>query len=313
MSLIAVTGASGFIGQELVRRLVHDHSVRCAVRASNSILPEWQGHCEAIATGSIGPQTDWSSLLAGADAVVHLAAIAHGKSSDSELIRQVNIEGAKRLAVEAARHGVKRFVFLSSIGVHGDRTDIQPFNEESSYNPYDEYSLSKCDSERAVLAVGKEHGLEVVIVRPPLVYGPNAPGNFGRLTGLVRRGIPLPFGSIKNKKSLISVRNLTDFIAHATISPAAANQAFVISDGEDVTLPELLRTMAGAMGLRSRVIKFPETLLRWMLATVGRSEDLRKLSGSLMVDASKARNLLAWEAPESLSQGVQYAVTPDRS
>ena len=312
MSLIAVTGASGFIGRELVRRLMAEHTVRCAVRSSNSVLPEWQGCCEVTVTGSIGPETDWSSLLTGADAVIHLAAIAHGKAADPVLIHQVNVEGAQRLAVEAVRHGVKRLVLLSSIGVHGDRTGAQPFSEESPYDPYDEYSLSKCDAERAVLAVGEEHDLELVIVRPPLVYGPNAPGNFGRLAGLVRRGIPLPFGTINNKKSLISVRNLADFVAHAAVSPAAANQAFVVCDAESVSLPELLRTMAGVMDRRSRVFRFPEFLLSWMLAAVGRSGELRKLSCSLLVDANKARNLLEWQAPETLVQGLQHALKQGR-
>ncbi len=308
MATVALTGATGFIGRALVRRLLDEHTVRCAVRDSGRIDVELLRQCDLHEIGSIGPGTNWSDFLEGADVVVHLAAIAHGKSNDSVVINQVNVEGARALALAAARQGVKRFVLLSSIGVLGDRTASVPFTEDSKLSPYDAYSQSKVDAELAVVEVGKAHELEVVIVRPPLVYGPNAPGNFARLTALVQRGLPLPFGSIGHPKSLVSVGNLADFLTVAAVHPAAANEAFVICDGDDVTLPELLTAMACAMARPNRVFRFPEALLKMLLALAGRSDELRKLTGELTVDASKARNMLQWAPPETFAEGVVKAV-----
>jgi nucleoside-diphosphate-sugar epimerase len=303
---ILVTGATGFVGRALLPRLVSDGwRVRAAVRVASQATP---AGVEAIDVGDIGPDTDWRAALAGVDAVVHLAARAHvldeSSPEASALYRASNTLAALKLAEAAAAAGVGRFVFLSSVRAHGTRTMGTPLTESSPLAAEDPYGRSKADAERGLGELAGRTGLEAVVLRPPLVYGAEARGNFARLVRLVARGIPLPLASVRNRRSLIYVGNLVDAIVRSLDHPAAAGQTFLVSDGKDVSTPEFVRHIARALGRPARLIAVPPALLRLGGALAGRKDDVARLLDDLVVDSSHISGILSWTPPYTLDQGL---------
>ena len=297
-----VTGATGFVGTKLLAAL-QGRAVRRALRqpAANPLPGD-------SLIGDIGPDTDWSAALAGADCVVHLAARTHVLKEDAAdplaAYRRINVEATRRLAQQAAAAGMRRFVFLSSIKVNGEATLEHPFTEADAPQPQDAYGISKREAEDVLRQIGADTGMEIVILRSPLVYGPGVKGNFLRLLQLIHRGIPLPLGSINNRRSLVYVGNLADAIIACMDTPAAAGKTFLVSDGEDISTPELIRRLAASMGRPARLLPCPVALLELGAALVGQRDAVARLTGSLQVDASLLRNTLGWQPRYTLDQGL---------
>ncbi|NNM82804.1 MAG: SDR family oxidoreductase [Burkholderiales bacterium] len=307
---ILVTGANGFVGQVLCRRLIdQEFSVKGAVRSEKASLP---AGVEKIPVGEIGASTVWKDVLEGVDCVIHLAArvhVMHEERPDPIAeFRKVNVEGTKRLAEAAARSGVKRFVYVSSIKVNGEGTTGAPYTERDLPDPQDPYGISKWEAEEALHEISKNTGLEVAIVRPPLVYGPGVGGNFLRMLRLVEKGIPLPLASIENRRSMIYVENLADALILCATHPDAAGETFLVSDIETVSTPELIRRLSLGMKKRAAILPFPLSLLALLGKISGKSAEIQRLTGSLEVDGSKMRKMLGWKPPRSLDDGLEKTV-----
>jgi nucleoside-diphosphate-sugar epimerase len=308
-NLVLVTGANGFIGRRLCQSLEErGYAIRAAVRELSRAtgLPKT---IAVAAVGAIGKDTDWSDALRGVDTVVHLAARVHvlrekARNPLAEY-RLVNVVGTERLARMAVSAGVRRLVYMSSIKVNGERTHASAFTETDAPEPQDAYGLSKWEAEQALSRIASETGLEVVIVRPPLVYGPDAGGNFLRMMDWLNRGIPLPLGSIRNSRSLIYLGNLVSALISCAAHARAAGRIFLVSDGEDVSTPELIRRLARAMERRPCLVPFPPTLLRFAGLLTGKSAEVDRLLGSLRIDSSKIRRELEWVPPFSMAQGLR--------
>lgn len=303
---ILVTGASGFVGRALLPRLASEgYRVRAAVRRPDSGLP---AGAAPVAIGDLTDEPDWRRALAGVDAVVHLAARAHvlaERSPDAfALYHAANTIPTLRLAEAAAAAGLRRLVFISSVRVHGSRTVGAPFDEASPLAAEDPYGRSKADAERGLAEIARASGLEVVVLRPPLVYGPGARGNFARLARLVARGVALPLGAVRNRRSLVYVGNLADAIVRSVAHPAAAGRTFMVSDGEDLSTAELVRRIARALGRPPRLVPVPPALLRAAGALAGRREDVARLLDDLAVDSSLLRRALGWTPPYTLDEGL---------
>ncbi|WP_281049860.1 NAD-dependent epimerase/dehydratase family protein [Thauera sp. GDN1] len=256
----------------------------------------------------LGDDAEWSPLLEQVDIVVHAAARAHVLNENAEdplrLFQEVNTAGTLRLARQAAEVGVKRFLFLSSIGVNGTQS-IKPFNESDTPQPVEPYAVSKREAEQGLMELSRETGMEVVIIRPPLVYGPSAPGNFGKLANAVRRGIPLPLGAVtQNRRTLVGLDNLVDLIMTCAYHPAAANQVFLAGDDEDLSTADLLHRMAKAFGVSPRLLPVPVPVLKAMARAAGKSGMVERLCGSLQVDITKAREVLGWKPPLTVDEGL---------
>lgn len=305
---ILVTGANGFVGRTLCAALGrHGHAVRGAVRSGGAGAGAGTSH---MAVGEINGQTDWSAALAGVEVVIHLAARVHvmndAASDPLAEFRRVNTAGTEHLARAAAASGVKRLIYVSSIKVNGEETrDGKKFSVSDAPAPQDAYAISKREAELSLLRVAQETGLEVVIVRPPLVYGPGAKGNFAQMLAVVAKGIPLPFASIYNRRDLLYVENMADALIACATHPAAAGQIYLICDGEAVSTPDLLRRLAVAMAVPARLFPCPPILLRLAGKLAGKSPQLERLLGSLQVDGDKIRRDLNWVPPYSLQQGLQ--------
>lgn len=306
---VLVTGATGFIGRALVARLAAEprFRVRASVRRRSELLPS---AVEQVVTGGLSGATDWSEVLRDMGAAVHLAARAHvldDRAADPLAeFRRINVEGAANFATQAAATaGFRRFVFVSSIGVNGNATHGRPFSEVDPPRPVEPYAVSKREAEDALKAIADRTALELTIVRPPLVYGPGAPGNFGRLARIVARGVPLPFGAIRNRRSLIAIDNLVDFITIAIANPAAANETFLVSDGEDLSTAELVTRLGRAQGRRPRLIPVPAAILRSVAALVGKRDVVDRLIGSLEIDSTKARRVLQWTPPVAVDEALR--------
>jgi nucleoside-diphosphate-sugar epimerase len=311
MSTILLTGANGFVGQHLgVYLLKQGYDVVAAVRQPNTSINFTPARL--VAVGDIDATTDWSTALNGVEVVIHLAARVHVMQEQAEdplaTFRQVNTLGTLRLAQQAAEHGVKRFVYLSSIKVNGESTSATPFSEQNIMTPEDPYARSKWEAEQQLLELAAQTGLEVSIIRPPLVYGAGVGGNFQRLLSLVARGWPLPLASIHNRRSLVGVQNLCSLLEVCVHHPAAANEVFLVSDGEDISTPELIRMLAVAMGKPCRLWPFATAMLAMASQLFGQRDAWQRLAGSLQVDISKARQQLGWEPPFSLEQGLAETV-----
>ena len=307
MKRVLVTGASGFVGRILCQRMREQGVEVAAVRRQASppghVSPE-------IAVGDIHAATDWSQALTNVDTVIHLAARVHVMRDTvadplAEFLR-VNAAGTEHLARSAAASGVKRLVYVSSIKVNGEETRAgKKFSADDIPAPQDPYGVSKWEAERALYRVADEAGLEVVVVRPPLVYGPGVKGNFAQMLGIVARRVPLPFASVDNRRDLVYVENLVDALIACASHPAAADQTYLVCDGEAVSTPDLLRQLAFAMGVPSRLFPCPPILLRLAGKLTGKSQQLERLLGSLQVDGDKMRADLNWTPPYSLRQGLQ--------
>ena len=306
---VLVTGATGFIGRVLCRHLLqHGWVVRAASRSGPSAETTPPG-TETVRIAAVDAETDWGEALSGVDAVVHLAARVHvmRESSPDPLgsFRTVNTEGTRRLAVMAAHAGVRRIVYLSSIKVNGEQTTSGPFTESDVPRPDEAYGMSKWLAEQALWEAADGTSLEVVVVRPPLVYGPGAPGNFKRLLKFIRLGLPLPLGSVRNQRSFMYVENLCDAIRMCLQHPAAAGRTFLLSDGEDISTPGLVWFLSQYLGRRSRLIPFPTSLLEAGAGLLGFHGEAERLLRSLRVDSSAIRRTLQWNPPYSLHEGLR--------
>jgi nucleoside-diphosphate-sugar epimerase len=307
---VLVTGANGFVGRALCKTLrLKGYQVRAAVRTS-ATDPETDSaiRAETVAIGSI-TETDWTAPLNGVEVVVHLAARAHiTHETVGDVLatyRQINAEATERLAGMAAASGVKRFVFMSSVKVNGERTFDLPFAEDNTPQPEDAYGISKWEAEQALARIAKKTGLEFVVVRSPLVYGPGVKGNFLRLMRLIARGTPLPLASVANRRSLIYVGNLADAITAGIEAPAAASKTYLVSDGEDLSTPDLIRALAAALGVPARLFPFPAALLELGAAMLGKRAEIARLIGSLQVDSTQIQNELGWRPRFTLSEGLE--------
>lgn len=304
---VLVTGATGFVGRRLVDRLNADAVWQ--VRESRRTVAGPAG-ADVVACGDMGAATDWSAALVGVDVVMHCAARVHvmnDMASDPlQAFRQVNVEGTLNLARQAVAAGVRRFVFVSSIKVNGESTRPgHPFTADDQPQPLDPYGISKQEAESGLLALGRDTGLEVVIVRPVLVYGPGVKANFRTMMKWLRRGIPLPLGAIDNRRSLVALDNLVDLLVTCMSHPAAAGQVFLAADGEDLSTTALLQRLSMALGCKARLLPVPMAWLMWGSRLLGRPGVAQRLCGSLQVDASKARVLLGWRPPLSVDEALR--------
>jgi nucleoside-diphosphate-sugar epimerase len=308
---VLVTGASGFVGRRLCAVLANrGWRVRAAVRDPRTPLP---AGVDRVVTGELGPDTDWREALAGVEGIVHLAARVHvmRETAGDPLaeFRRVNVDGTLNLARQAARDGARRFVFVSSIKVNGEETRPgQPFTEDDLPGPLDSYAVSKHEAEQGLWRIAGQTGLGVVVIRPPLLYGPGVKGNFPRLMRLIRSGLPLPLGTVKNRRSLLGLDNLLDFLMLCLAHPAAANQTFLVADGEDLSTPGLVRRLALAMNRPARLLPVPVSWLRLAGRMLDRTEEVARLTGTLQLDIAKARTLLGWEPPLSVDEGLRRTV-----
>lgn len=303
MKHLLLTGSTGFVGRRLgstlYERDAFDVEVlnRRTLRNTNSIS-------ENEHLGNFDGSEIYLSALFNKDIVIHAAASAHNNTLDPAELEKINVEGTLNLARQAADAGVGRFIFLSSIGVNG-KSNERPFREIDAVNPTDPYSISKWNAERGLQLIAESTNMEVVIIRPPLVYGPNAPGNFGSLVRWVHRGIPLPLGRVHNKRSLVALDNLVDLVVTCIDHPAAANQVFLAGDGEDVSTTELLQRVGKAMGKPARLVPVPPGILIFGASLLDKKTVAQRLLGSLQVDISKARNVLGWKPPLSVEEGLR--------
>lgn len=304
--MILLTGASGFVGGALLDAMSASWPLRVVLRRPlGRALP---AGVESIIAACSDNQ-DWAGALAGVEVVIHCAARAH-QLEDTAVdplseFRKVNVEGSLNLAKQAAAAGVRRFVFISSIGVNGAETTGAPFRETDCPAPHSPYAVSKYEAELCLRDLAAQQGIELVILRPPLIYGAQAPGNFAALMRWLARGVPLPLGSIDNRRSLVGIENLVDLIVRCIDHPAAANETFVVSDGEDLSTTALLRRLGIALGRPARLLPVPARVLRLGASLVGRPELAQRLCASLQVDSTKARRLLDWVPPMSVDEGLR--------
>ena len=307
LSRVLVTGANGFVGRALCAQV----AARGVAMRGITRLPCALLGVENCVVSTVDERTDWQAALAGVEAVIHLAARVHVMADTAENplaeFRRINTQGTLNLARQAAAAGVRRFVFVSSIGVNGAVTYQKSFTAEDPPQPHSYYADSKYQAELGLRELAVQTGMDVVIIRPPLVYGPGAPGNFGSLISWLRRGVPLPLGAIDNRRSLVALDNLVDLIVTCISHPAAVNQIFLVSDGEDVSTTQLLRRMGQALGRPARLLPVPAGLLELGAALVGRRDMAQRLCGSLQVDIEKTRQLLGWRPPLTLDEGLKKA------
>lgn len=304
-SRVLVTGASGFVGRELTKELVQ--------QGFDVVGTSRRPGLGMKVVGALGPDTDWRAVLAGCDAVVHLAARVHVMEETAldslAEFRRENVAGTEALARQAAAQGVKHFVFVSSIKVNGEQTHDIPFRATDAPRPRDPYGISKHEAEQALHRVCEESAMEYTIVRPPLVYGPGVRANFQRLMLAVQKGIPLPLGGItQNSRSLVSVKNLASLIIECLRNPRAANETFLVSDGEDLSTAGLVQAIAVAMDKKPRLLTVPACLFRLLGKLVGKEAIIERLCGSLAVDISRNKVILGWTPRTSVASALRETV-----
>lgn len=307
---ILVTGATGFVGHVLCDVLERSgYRVRAALRRDGSIAGD---AVETVVVGDIGRDTDWRATLNGVECIIHVAGrahVLHDKCADSHrLYMETNALGTRRLAEAAARADVRRFVFLSSVKVNGEETPGHAYTSSDEPHPQDTYAVSKWAGEQAVLEVAATTGIEAAVVRSPLVYGPGVRANFLRLMQWVDRQWPLPLAAIDNRRSLVSVWNLCDLLMHLLESPAASGRIWMVSDGEDLSTPELIRRIARSMQREARLLAVPAGLLRFGAGLSGRKAEIARLCGSLVVDIAQTRNQLGWTPPVTMQDALARTV-----
>jgi UDP-glucose 4-epimerase len=307
---VLVTGANGFVGRAVVARLARDGlQVRAAVRRT----AQPPAGVETAIVGDLSAMTDWTDALGGVDTIVHTAARVHVMNDRAldpltEFCR-VNLEGTRRLCAEAIAAGVRRLVLVSSIKVMGERTAPgRPYRATDAPAPVDPYGISKAEAEATLFEMGKESGIEIVVVRPVVVYGPGVKGNILSLLRWLELGVPLPLGAIHNARSFVALDNLADLLVRCATAPAAANQTFLVSDGEDLSTTTLLKKMAAALGRSPRLVPVPAPLLRAGLKAVGAEKVGMRLLDSLQVDITATQQRLDWSPPASVDDGLAAMV-----
>jgi nucleoside-diphosphate-sugar epimerase len=312
---VLITGANGFVGQALCATAASSgFLIKGAVRVPQSLPTA----IETVVIGAIDSNTDWRNALQCINVVVHLAARVHIMNDQSadplSDFRKTNVDGTLNLAKQAALAGVQRFVFISSIKVNGESTPLeQPFRADDEPMPMDAYGLSKREAEDALRQLAVETGMDVVIIRPPLVYGAGVKANFLNMMRWLDKGIPLPLGTIHNQRSLVALDNLVDLIITCINHPAAANQTFLVSDGDDMSTSQLLRRMANALGKSARLLPIPAWLLQSGASLLGKHAVAQRLCGSLQLDISKTRQLLNWTPPVSVDEALRKTAQAYRS
>jgi UDP-glucose 4-epimerase len=307
---LLITGATGFVGKAVCELAVRRG---LAVKGALRMRGEVPGCVESFVVGEINDATDWGVALCDVNAVVHLAArvhVMHDTEADPlTVFRAVNVEGTLNLGRQAAAAGVKRFVFISSVKVNGEATlPGRPFTTDDIPAPLDPYGVSKMEAEQGLRQIAAENGMEVVIIRPPLVYGPGVKANFAALMRAVQRGWPLPLGAVHNQRTLVALDNLVDFIVTCLSHPQAVNQTFLVSDGQDLSTTELVRGMAQAAGVPARLLPVPVWALQAGASLLGKGDAVQRLCGNLQVDISKARSLLGWVPHVSVEEGLRRAM-----
>lgn len=307
---VLLTGSTGFVGRGLLKKMVSDGywDLVTAVR-SQSVSCAYK-QVESLTVAELGADTDWRKALKGVDAVIHCAARAHviheNVANPLAAFRKVNVEGTMSLARQAARAGVRRFIFISTIKVNGEGTLLGvPYVSDTPPAPMDPYGVSKMEAEMGLRALAAETGMEVVIIRPALVYGPGVKANFLSMMRILNKGIPLPLGAIYNRRSLVALDNLVDLILICIDHPDAANQTFLVSDGDDLSTTELLRRMAMALGRPARLLPVPSWMLERGAAMLGKKALSQRLCGSLQVDIGKTREVLGWTPPVSVDLALE--------
>lgn len=305
MSRVLVTGANGFVGRAMCQQLA-----ACGVSFVPATRREDQAAPGALVVGELAGDTDWSAALSDVDVVVHLASRVHVMrdhvADPLAEFRRVNTQGTLSLARQAAAAGIRRFVFVSTVKVNGEGGP-QPYTEDDQPMPQGAYARSKWEAECALREIAAHSAMALVIVRPPLVYGPGAKANFLSMMRWINRGVPLPLGAIHNRRSLVALDNLVDFLMTCITHPAAANQTFLVSDGEDLSTPQLLVRMAAALERPARLLPVPEWMLKASASLLAKGEFAQRLCGSLRVDIAKARALLGWSPPISVDEGLRRA------
>lgn len=309
--MIFVSGASGFVGSALIKRLATDSSsanLVAAVRRLDLVFPK---NVRSVHVNDLLPTTDWSAALSGVDVVVHCAARVHvmNETSTDALaeFRRVNVDATANLARQAAAAGVRRFVFMSSIKVNGESSKAgQFFTSQTIPAPVDPYGVSKLEAEQVLRQISSETKMEVVIIRPPLVYGPGVKGNFESMIRWLARGVPLPLAAVTdNRRSLVALDNLIDLIVTCLSHPKAANQTFSVSDGEDLSTADLLKRMSAALGRPPRLFYVPTLLIKLGASVLRKPGIYQRLCGSLQVDINKTRQQLDWQPPVSVDEGLR--------
>jgi UDP-glucose 4-epimerase len=305
---VLLTGASGFVGAAILHDLLgrEEFSVRVATRDARAVVST---NYESVLFSGLDAEQCWAQALKGVDLVVHAAARVHimNEKAVNSLAeyRRINVDGTLKLATQAAALGVKRFIFLSSIKVNGEGTPLGvPYTADSVPAPVDEYGVSKLEAEIGLLKLAAETSMQVVIIRPVLVYGPGVKANFLNMMRVLDKNLPLPFGRINNKRSLVALDNLVDFVFLCMIHPAASNQIFLVSDGDDLSTTELLRKLSRYLERKSILLPVPVGLIRSITSMIGKGKFADRLCGSLQVDITKNKNLLGWTPPVKVDDAL---------
>jgi nucleoside-diphosphate-sugar epimerase len=302
---LLVSGADGFVGRQLCAELFRQgQSVRAAVRSTTSHVE----NTETVSIGDINGETNWTKALPGIKVVVHLAAATHNLKDNAavDALHKINVDGTWNFARQASDSGVQRFIFISSIKVNGESTPLgRSFTAEDRPAPIDAYGISKLEAEDCLRRLADETGMEVVIIRPPLVYGPGVKANFRTMMQCLKRGIPLPLASVHNKRSFVAMENLLDLIITCIDHPAAANQTFLVGDGEDMSTPELLQRLGLALGKPAKLIPVPVWSLKMAARLLGKGDMAQRLMNSLQVDIGKTNVRLGWQPPVSVEDALK--------
>ena len=323
MKKILITGSSGFIGKSLSKYLSELDKIVCGtIRSDISFLPNTK--IKYVSVGDISNKLNWKDILNDVDCIIHCAGKTHTMKASAndllEIYRSVNVDGTKQLAEQAAEAQVKRLIFLSSIKVNGESTKNYHINKflndqkkgvfthKDLANPKDLYAKSKLEAEKILWDISTRTGLEIVIVRLPLVYGYGAKGNLTRLVKLVKSGIPMPFSNVNNQRSMIGIDNLVDLLNRCIDNPNASGKTFLASDGKDLSTPELVRLISSSIGIKANLFPFPISMLKFLGSVFGKSEEINRLVGSLRIDNSYTKEILNWTPPISVEEGIRRMV-----